>query len=98
MNPNRWHSIFRQYQITFVLIALICFTLFYWGLIYEYPAGVNSRNPVDRVFDSLGYSCHLLFFSFDTRPGAIVSDYHVRQALLYKPGDPYLTPYLKNQK
>jgi len=96
MNPNPWHLTLRQYKITSVLLGLICLALSYWVLLYNYPSPGIKRNPVDLVIDSLGYSCHLLLFSFDNRQGTVVSDHHVRWALRYKPGDPYLSPYLQS--
>ncbi len=96
VSPNRWRLILSQYKITSILLGLICFILFYRGLIYDYPSPGIKRNPIDLVFDSVGYSSHLLLFSFDARQGTIVSDYHIRRALFYKMNDPYLSTYLQN--
>ncbi len=96
MIPRISLAILRSRWKTSLLLLGICFFAFYGGLFYTLPAPGEPRNPADRILDSLGYSYHLVLFSFDIRQGSAINDYHARQALQYKPADQLLKQYIRN--
>src|SRR5438445_6610376 len=87
-------DILRRYKGTVALAVFLATLIFYRAVLYRFPAERNSRNPLDYAIDVAGFSYHFVLLAFDSSHSGLTSDYHARQALRYKPGDPYMGQFV----
>ena len=85
----------RRFPATVTLLVLLGVLLFYRVTFYDYPDHRDQRNPLDLVWDVCGFSYHFVMLGVDIGQGDSTNDYHARAALRYKPGDGYISRFVR---